>query len=958
MRPVLPFPFLSATIAEMHSLFHAFRAAPLLLAAVLLTAPLIPAHAQMTINELRQSANAHLSQGDFEGAIPDLEEYISLLKDSKRDDDKARLEVMRYQLALCRFFTGGFSEAEKLFREFIKLYPHGNRLEVAWLYLGDAQRFQQKNKEAIKTYEDALRKNRNTLDQKADLYVGTARAHLAEDDWEGAIPALREAYRHSPDGLRRSWAATLLATAYLKVIDLESFYPLVPALLSKNSFAERSIAFNMAALEAGDTLFAEERYREALWVHRLVYPHDVIIARSEEYVEVLRAETDFVRRRAADPRQLMRLQETMGELENQLEAVAEVENYDIELEFRIARGYMEHIRYREAYELFMDLADRDDKSLSEESLFLAFQCATHVLPWDLAYTTGEKYMEKFPAGEWFDGLTLMMGQMLAKEEKWEKTVDVLSRALDIRGKDDNGAYAHQLAADCTFLLGYASFMLESFEDAQRHYALILSAWPQHELRPAAEYWLGMSFLFDGKYAEASPHFLAVTEDFPDCPYAEDAMFRRGVCSYGESLFDESWAILDAFAQKYPKSKLLGEATMMRGDIAGALGQINEAVAYYRQAMEADDLNIEHYNHSAFQAGQMLTDAEEWENAKIHFLSYISRGREGSNIPLATYWVGKCILSLSGEEAALDYYRQSMLTIGKDRAAIGVDMILDEWIGLSRKIEPERAKVAWNGLQQSLRSANEKQDRTTALRLYRMLLLRQDISAEDREKVLARVLTPEVLPDASPAVLTFILDTAKTRGSHDLAKAAAERLISDFPETDYALDARMALADYAIQEMRALPRGSEGERVALSIAIRHLDVIRAVYATQPEAGQALMLLGALYTDRSDFQKADECYSDVLGVKEWRPMWAEALYGRGFCAMQDRQYMKACAYFERIYLMYSGYRTWAAKAYLRRAECLSRLGDKAKARETLQAMIDDPNCADLPELDEAKAQIEKL
>lgn len=919
----------------------------------------VPARAQMTINELRQSANAKLAQGDFSGAIPDLEEYIAILKDSKRDDDKARLEFMRFSLGVCHFFTGDFSGAEKSFKEFIKLYPRGNKIESAWLYLGDAQRFQEKNKEAIKTYTESLRVNRNTLDQKADLYIGTARAYLVEDDWESAIPALREAYRCSPDMLRRSWAATLLATAYLKTVDLENLYPLVPALLSKNSFAERSIAFNMAALEAGDALFAEERYREAMWVHRLVFPHDVIIARSEEYLEKLRGEAEFLRRRdAGNLRQLMRLQETMGELESQLEAVDGIENYDIELEYRISRGYMEHIRYREAYELFMDLADMDDKNLSEECLFMAFQCATHVLPWDTAYTTGEKYMEKYPGGEWFDGLTLVMGQMYAKEEKWEKVVSHLTEALAIRGKDEKGAYAHQQAADCTFLLGYANFMLENFEEAQRHYSLILSAWPQHELRPSAEYWLGMSYLFDTKYTEAAPHFEAVTKGYPDTIYAEDAAFRRGVCAYGDSLFDESEALLDEFAAKYPKSKLLGEATMMRGDIAGALGYVDDAVKFYRMAMESPDLNIEHYNHSAFQAGQILTDAEKWQDAETHFLSYISNAREGSNIPLATYWVGKCVLSLRGEEAALDYYRQSMLTLGRDRAAIGVDMILDEWIGLTRKMDPDRVKTAWNGLQQSLRTANEKQDRTTALRLYRMLMHMPTLSQEDKDKLLGRILDPANLGDASPAVLTYILDTAKERGQHDLAKQAAERLISDFPETDYALDARMALADYAIQATKEFERGSEAERDALSTAIRHLDVIRAVYATQPEAGQALMLLGGLYTERGDFKKADEAYTDVLGVKEWRPMWAEALYGRGFCAMQNREYMKACAYFERIYLMYSGYRSWSAKAYLRRAECLSRMGDSGKARETLDAMVADPSFEGMDELAEAKAMLQKL
>lgn len=928
-----------------------------LAAAVLLAPP--RAGAQMTVNELRQSANARLAQGDFSGAIPDLESLIEILKGSDRADTKASLEHIHFSLGLCYFLTGDFARAETQFLTFVKLYQRGNYIEKAWLYVGDAQRFQQKNKESIKTYTATLRNYSPTLtlDQRADLHIGIARAHLADDDWEGAIPALRDAYRASPDALRRSWAATLLATAYLKTVDLESLYPLIPALLSKDSFAERSIAFNMAALEAGDALFSEERYREALWVHRLVYPHDVILARSEDYLERLRGETDFVRRRASPDqlRLLMRLQETVGELESQLEAVDAIENYDIELEYRIARGYMEHLRFREAAELFLDLAETGDKALAEEALFLAFQCDTHVLPWDAAYAVGAKYMDKYPAGEWFDGLTLMMGQMYAKEEKWEKVVEHLTKALDLRGRDADGRPAHQQAADCTFLLGYASFMLEHLADAQRHYSDILRLWPEHELRPAAEYWLGMAFLFDAKYAEAAPHFDAVVKGHGDSMYAEDAAFRRAVCAYGLAEFDEAERQLEEFARRHPGSKLLGEATMMRGDVAGAVGATDEAVRFYVQAMESPDLNIEQYNHSAFQAGRILTDAEKWAEAETHFRNYIATAREESNIPLATYWVGKCLQHARGDEAALDYYRQSMLELGRDRAAIGVDMILDEWIGIARKTDAEKTRAAWTQLQRSLREANDRNDRTTALRIYRMLLMRPNLSDEDREKLLGIVLDEANLEAASPAVLQFILDTAKARGRHSLARAAAERLVADFPETDYGLDARMALAEYAIADAGEAKRGTETEREAVATAIGHLDIVREVYATRPEAGQALLLLGGLHTKRGDYKKADECYADVLGVKEWRPMWPEALYGRGFAAMQDRQYLKASAYFERIYLLYSGYRAWVGKAYLRRADCLERLGDSPKARETLEAMVADPACEGLPELEEARKRL---
>ena len=37
------------------------------------------------------------------------------------------------------------------------------------------------------------------------------------------------------------------------------------------------------------------------------------------------------------------------------------------------------------------------------------------------------------------------------------------------------------------------------------------------------------------------------------------------------------------------------------------------------------------------------------------------------------------------------------------------------------------------------------------------------------------------------------------------------------------------------------------------------------------------------------------------------------------------------------MYSGHTDWVAKAYLTRAECLSKLQQPAKARETLEEMM---------------------
>jgi tetratricopeptide (TPR) repeat protein len=385
--------------------------------AVILACAIIPASAlaQSTPRELRQSANTKLARGAFVDAIPDLEQLVSYLGDSNEPRIKASMESVFYNLAMCHFFTGQFDQAEAGFRDYIKRYPYGTRTRKAVVYIADSLRLKGNLKEALKAYEDALGKYgaEFSKDLKADIFSAMARCHLAADDWKAAMDPLMSTYNLAPDFLRRNWAATLMVTGYFKELALEKVYPLTPFFLRPDSFASRSVAFNIAALEAGDELFANERYRDALWVHRMVYPHDVVLLNTEAYLGHLQKQAENMKGRAGDPRLLMRVQESIGELEAELKAIQELPVYDIELLSRIARGYMEMLRFWEGREIFLHLSEIAEPKLAEESLFLAFQCSTQILPWDRAYAIGEEYMRAYPGGEYFDTLTLAMGQMYA-----------------------------------------------------------------------------------------------------------------------------------------------------------------------------------------------------------------------------------------------------------------------------------------------------------------------------------------------------------------------------------------------------------------------------------------------------------------------------------------------------------------------------------------------------------------
>jgi tetratricopeptide (TPR) repeat protein len=237
------------------------------------------------------------------------------------------------------------------------------------------------------------------------------------------------------------------------------------------------------------------------------------------------------------------------------------------------------------------------------------------------------------------------------------------------------------------------------------------------------------------------------------------------------------------------------------------------------------------------------------------------------------------------------------------------------------------------------------------------MFKPDIVPSAKERLLSALLQPENITNASPAVLETMLDGASARGQTNLAINVASTIISDFTETDYALDARMYLAKVAIDNAHAAST-PENARPYFDEAIKQLTVVREVYATSGEAAQALLLLGKLYREQNKLTEADACYESVLGVRGWSPSWPEALFGRGLCAEARKDFIKATAYYERIYLMYSNYRNWTARAYLQRADALRRAYQDAKAVEVLNEMLKNEDLAKFPEYEQAKALLAKL
>lgn len=98
-----------------------------------------------------------------------------------------------------------------------------------------------------------------------------------------------------------------------------------------------------------------------------------------------------------------------------------------------------------------------------------------------------------------------------------------------------------------------------YDDAISGFTAFIQQYPQSQLVPNAEFWMGESHYQQSDFQGAVVNYKAVTDNYPDSSKAPDALLKMGYAQYEMKDWKAARRSLDAVVSKYPHSRAAGYA---------------------------------------------------------------------------------------------------------------------------------------------------------------------------------------------------------------------------------------------------------------------------------------------------------------------------------------------------------------------------------------------------------------
>ena len=168
-----------------------------------------------------------------------------------------------------------------------------------------------------------------------------------------------------------------------------------------------------------------------------------------------------------------------------------------------------------------------------------------------------------------------------------ETADSRPEAVALYLKIATGHPQHELAAQALYNAAFGALELGQYDEALKHAAAFLKAYPGHRLAPDVQYVSAECHLQRGEHPEAEKLYAELAQSAADHPDRETWQVRRGLAIYLQKKYGDAVAALEPIVAQLKIADNQAQAQFVLGVSHFYLDQFDGAVQALQAAMKAN-----------------------------------------------------------------------------------------------------------------------------------------------------------------------------------------------------------------------------------------------------------------------------------------------------------------------------------------------------------------------------------
>ncbi len=560
------------------------------------------------------------------------------------------------------------NHAEEGLAAFMKEYPNSAYFAQANLPLADYYLAQKDFEKALETLKK-VNQYQLSREENTDYILKLGYAKFMTGDRRGAIEALEEAYQNGDPAAKGDVAYMLghlyyaekqndQAFQYFDSIKDDTKYaqlvrPYYVQLFFNDKDYDRAIAegnellnFNISDTYKaevhkiiGESYFMKGSYNEA-------YPHlKTYLDTQANPSESDLYEMGFV---AAKLQKYDEAVSYYNQLINSSSALSQNAYY------QLGNAYLQTNKKQEALSAFRSAYqmnyDADVQQLAHEQYAkLSYDIGN---PFEAAPTVIQNYINQYPS----DQNTAEMKRLLVKSYLYSGNYQETLAAID---KLPNSApETDKIDQEVSYLLGTEEFNKGNYDAAERYLLRSLEFNINKEFYNRALYWLGQTYYQKGNYPSAIVRYERLLDaSFPE---RQQLPYDLGYAYFKSQKFEKAQQYFKEYL-KNPKTEFKSDAELRLADTHYAANDLNEAVAIYDKAENADDYTL-------FQKSMALGFKGD-HAAKISSLkNLISQYPNSEYVDDANYEIAAAYAAQNDHQSSNEYFTK-VISSGTDKDLI-------------------------------------------------------------------------------------------------------------------------------------------------------------------------------------------------------------------------------------------------------------------------------------------------